>query len=78
MVSMTYHTTGTTSTAPELLTAQDAARLIGTSSVTITRLCVAGMLPAIDVSAGNERRALRIRLNDLNAFIASRQIRAAL
>ena len=78
VVGMTYHTTGTTSVAPELLTVQDAARLIGTSRVTITRLCIAGVLPATDVSAGGERRSLRIRLSDLNAFIASRQLKAAL
>lgn len=55
-----------------LLTLQEAAKLLSTSSANVRRLIERGMLPGVNVGASGRRRAAwRVRPEDLETFIKS-------
>jgi len=60
-----------------LLTAKEVAHRLGVSALTVIRLADAGALPAVEVAKRKRRRILRFRLETVEKFIASREMRTA-
>lgn len=56
-----------------VLTKSEAAELLGVSVDTIDRLILAGLLPALRISAGRKRGRVGIRRTALDAFLADRE-----
>ena len=64
-------------TSGNLLTVLGAARRLTISRATLLRLISSGQLAAVVISAGRERRTLRIAEGSIQAFLATRLDRSS-
>jgi len=62
----------------QLYKIEEVAEQLGASKQQVTRLLASEELPAIDISAsaGRHRRLLRVRADDLEAFLEKRRVSA--